>query len=315
MSKNLPAAATCNRSNVLGEICDSILGKIDCRQKIKPKSDRLLVERKALGRLGGSQAAPFVVSRRSPQEKAPWKTLPGVQHAVEAEFLRPVLLGESILPYRIFRPFEGVIPVTTDGVVLDAAGAANRGHLGLHAWMLAAEAIWNSHRPASEITLVQQFDYYGKLQAQFPIPELRVCFAASGTLPAACVLRSPITIVEHAVYWSGMDSQDEADFLAGILNSETVRERVAALQARGQWGARHFDKVMFNLPIPRFDRSNLLHGELAAAARDAETAAAAVPLPEAVKFQRARKLVRDALTEAGIAPRIDALVARLLDGA
>ena len=25
-----------------GEICDSIRGKIDCRQKIKPKSDRLL---------------------------------------------------------------------------------------------------------------------------------------------------------------------------------------------------------------------------------------------------------------------------------
>jgi hypothetical protein len=34
-----------------------------------------------------------------------------------------------------------------------------------------------------------------------------------------------------------------------------------------------------------------------------------------VKFQRARKLVRDGLTEAGIAPSIDALVARLLDGA
>jgi hypothetical protein len=51
------------------------------------------------------------------------------------------------------------------------------------------------------------------------------------------------------------------------------------------------------------------------AAREAETAAAAVPLPEGVKFQRARKLVRDGLTEAGIAPSIDALVTRLLDSA
>lgn len=32
-----------------------------------------------------------------------------------------------------------------------------------------------------------------------------------------------------------------------------------------------------------------------------------------MKFQRARKLVRDALTESGIAPHIDELVARLLD--
>jgi len=53
---------------------------------------------------------------------------------------------------------------------------------------------------------------------------------------------------------------------------------------------------------------------LAAAGRDAENLAASLPLPEAVKFQRARKLVRDALTEAGISTRIDRLVARLLDG-
>lgn len=39
----------------------------------------------------------------------------------------------------------------------------------------------------------------------------------------------------------------------------------------------------------------------------------ATPLPENVKFQRARGLVRTALTDAGVGERIDALVARLLD--
>jgi len=68
------------------------------------------------------------------------------------------------------------------------------------------------------------------------------------------------------------------------------------------------------LAIPRFDETVSLHTELAAAGRDAENLAASLPLPEAVKFQRARKLVRDALTEAGISTRIDRLVARLLDG-
>ena len=70
---------------------------------------------------------------------------------------------------------------------------------------------------------------------------------------------------------------------------------------------------MFTLPIPRFDEKLKLHRDLAAAARRAEELAANVALPENVKFQRARKLVRGALTEAGIAPRIDALVAKLLD--
>ena len=50
-------------------------------------------------------------------------------------------------------------------------------------------------------------------------------------------------------------------------------------------------------------------------AREAEKVSAAVLLPANVKFQRARKLIRDALTEAGIAPRIEKLVARVLDTA
>jgi hypothetical protein len=92
------------------------------------------------------------------------------------------------------------------------------------------------------------------------------------------------------------------------------RARVAALQSRGQWGARHFDKVVFTLPIPRFDSAASLHVDLANAAREAERAAAAVSLPEGAKFQRARKIIRTALTEAGIAPRIEALVARVIGG-
>ena len=72
---------------------------------------------------------------------------------------------------------------------------------------------------------------------------------------------------------------------------------------------------MFTLPIPRFDATVTLHNDLAAAAAEAERIAAAFELPETAKFQRARKLIRDALADAGIASRVDDLVARLLDEA
>lgn len=179
--------------------------------------------------------------------------------------------------------------------------------------MSAAEAVWNARRP-SEISLVQQFDYYGKLSAQFPIQRLHVVYAASGTIPAACLLRGSAAAIEHAVYWAQVPSENEGHYLVALLNSETARARVAAIQARGQWGARHFDKVMFTLPIPRFDATVLLHNDLAAAAAEAERLATAFGLPETVKFQRARRLIRDALAEAGIATQIDRLVAQLLDG-
>jgi hypothetical protein len=133
-------------------------------------------------------------------------------------------------------------------------------------------------------------------------------------VPAACVLRDSNAVVEHILYWAPASSAGEARYLAAILNSETARERTAKYQARGQWGARHFDKVVFNLPIPRYDSKIKLHRDLAEAAAKAERVAAAVALPEGVKFQRARSLVRAALKEAGLAEAIDALVARLIDG-
>jgi hypothetical protein len=143
----------------------------------------------------------------------------------------------------------------------------------------------------------------------------RRLYAASGTIPAACVLRASTAVIEHKLYWSSFVDENEALYLTAVLNSETARSRIAALQSRGQWGARDFDKVLFTLPVPRFDNAASLHTDLAAAARDAEATAAAVVLSGNVKFQRARKLVRDSLAEAGIAPRMEALVARLLGAA
>jgi hypothetical protein len=269
------------------------------------------VEHKAIGRLGADPSAPYVTSRRSGQEKKPWKNLPGIENKIEAEFLRPVLLGESILPCRLFRPFEAVVPVTDKGEVLDAEAAANRGFEGLHGWMRKAERVWNARRP-SDMSLVQQFDYYGKLVAQFPLAPLRVVYAASGTNPAACILKEP-TVIEHKLYWTSFQSLLEAAYLTAILNSETARSRVESLQSKGQWGARDFDKVMFNLPIPRFDPSDRLHNAIAEAAREAQSIAAAVALPENTKFQRARGLIRAALKDAGVAQKIDILVVQLLD--
>lgn len=270
------------------------------------------VERKQMGRLGHDLSAPAVVSRRSTQEKKPWKDLPGVEGKVEIDFLRPVLLGESILPYRVWAPLEAVIPVDEKGVVLDADAALNRGFDGLNGWMRKAEKVWNEHRP-SEISLLQQFDYYGKLSSQFPAPKLRVVYAKAGTLLAATVVRDSNFVIDHKLYWSAPTSEGEACYLTAILNSETARARAEKWQSRGQWGARDFDKVMFNLPILRYDAKNETHAALAKAAAKAEKIAATVAFPEGVKFQRARKFVRDALLDAGVAQEIDALVARLLD--
>jgi hypothetical protein len=270
-----------------------------------------LVDRAAVGRLGMNPAAPLVVSRRGNQDKPPRRSLPrGISANVEAGFVMSVLLGESIAPYRLLRAFEAVVPMTSSAGLLDARAAANNGFPGLNSWMKQAEGLWEEHGKANE-TLVAQWDHYGKLSAQFPIPVLRLVYAKAGLLPAACLIRNS-AIIDHKLYWMTPKSADEARYLEAVLNSETARSRVASLQSRGQWGARDFDKVMFTLPIPAFDEQVPLHLALVAAAREAEVAAEAVTLPDPINFQRARKVIRAALTQAGVAQRVDHLVAQLL---
>ena len=228
-----------------------------------------LIERVPISRrLGGDTSAPHVRSRRNSQEKRPWKDLPSIEGRVESEFIRSVLLGESILPYRTFQPVEGVIPTIESGTVLSSKGAADRGFIGLTSWLQSAEKTWLQNQ-SSQMTLTEQLDYYGKLTNQFPISKMRVVYAKAGSLPAACVINDPNMIIDHKLYWSTPSSIAEARYLIAIFNSETARSRISNLQSKGQWGARDFDKVIFTLPIPLFNAKEKLHLELAAAAETA----------------------------------------------
>ena len=69
---------------------------------------------------------------------------------------------------------------------------------------------------------------------------------------------------------------------------------------------------MWTLPIREFDAANPLHAQIAGASRRAETVAAEVPLKEGVYFVSARRQIRHALAEDGVAGEIDGLVEELL---
>jgi len=280
-----------------------------------------VVERvRATGRLGQSAAAPLVEGRTSGLDKRPWRDLPPPRGPVEAEMLRPMHLGETLLPFRLLEPLTTVIPVRMQGVraeVMDSGAAGRAGYPRLAEWLRNCEALWDRHSPrkpdgSPKMRLAQQLDYFGKLSVQFPPAATRVIYAASGTHCAAAVLTDGESVCEHVLYWIAVNDRAEADYLVAILNSDAARARIAGMQARGQWGARHFDKLVWELPIPRFDRADPIHAALAAAGAQAATLAAAVPLPPGAHFTRARKAVRAALAQAGLAAHIDALVNTML---
>jgi SAM-dependent methyltransferase len=277
------------------------------------------VERVAAGRLGPSLAAPLVVGKMGKQDKAPWKSVEPPRGPVEAAFLHPVILGETLAPFRLLPSAAetvAVLPVLPDGTVMDAARAEREGYRALAAWLRDADAKWANHSARSEtgglaMASTERLDFQRNLSRQFPGQQVRVAHARSGTLFASAVILDPSAVMDFGTYWSAARSVSEARYLAAVLNCDALRQRLAGYQSKGQGGARDFASLIWELPIPEFDARNPDHQALAALAAEAETLAAAVPLAEGAHFTRQRRAIRDALDAAGLTARLDAAVARL----
>jgi hypothetical protein len=276
-----------------------------------------VVEREPEGRLGGNPAAPRVRGRISAIDKPPWKSIDPPHGAIEAEFLRPVLLGESIAPFRLLIQALAVVPARGHELLV-ASAAVNAGYRHLAAWLRDAEAKWVAHCSkradgTPRMTLHQRLDHMRGLSAQLSATGMKVVYTKAGTLLSAAVLDDPRVVVDHMAYWTTARTIEEARYLTAIINSTTVLARVIPMQPRGSVGPRHFDNLVWELRIPDFDRREALHRELADAAAKADQVATVVPLSEGAHFTRQRRAIREALVEDGIAATIDALVARLLD--
>jgi hypothetical protein len=271
-----------------------------------------LVDRVDIGRLGVNPAAPLVCSRRGKQDKPPWRDLPPLSGAVEAKFLRPLLLGESIAPFRLLKPTLAVIPWDpVADCILAGDAAEQRGYPGLSRWLREAEALWSQHG-RTPMPLIERWNYLDALARQMPPAPIRVVYAKSGILLSAAVIENRGALIDHKLYWAEVQSQAEAFYLAGLINSEAIRRRIEALQSRGRWGARDFDKLIFELPIPRFDPQARLHQALVAASREAARVASLIRLPENAHFTQARRLIRGGLKRARVADDLDDLVIHLL---
>ena len=269
--------------------------------------------------LGASRTAPVVRGRAGPQDKAPWRDVAPPRGQVETAFLRPVVLGETIAPFRLLPPALAVLPIVGRRL-LDAGAAMREGHRHLARWMQGIEATWTAHCAkrsdgTPRLTLQERLDYMHGLTEQFGGSGPRVVYAKAGTLPAAAIVEDASLIIDHMAYWMQARSVDEARYVCALINSEALRGRVADMQSKGQGGARHFDNLFWEFPIPEYSRTEARHRALAAAAAEAEQAAAAIDLNEAAHFTGQRRAIRDALIASGIAARIDALVEDLLEGA
>ncbi|HUY23730.1 MAG TPA: N-6 DNA methylase [Candidatus Saccharimonadales bacterium] len=271
----------------------------------------LVVEPATASPLGTGAGRRAVRSRRTSLEKIPWRNLPSLSGSVETQFVCPLHVGDTVLPFRCQEPLLAIIP--WDGErLLDETTERLDLYPGLAAWWRDSVAVWDAHRSSDRLTLLQRIDYRHGLAQQFPVGSHRVVYSASGMYLAAARINDPHAVIEHKLYWASASSADEALYLTAILNSDTLTQLVRPLQARGEHNPRDFDKYVFQVSIPLFDPVEPAHQRLAELALHAEQVAARLQLQANVAFQSLRRSVRQALVSEGVGVQMEAGVTELL---
>ena len=230
------------------------------------------------------QAAQTVTvnPRRGNQDKAPWKDLDLTAitgQTVERRHLFDVHLGETVAPYVTLEPLHALLPVKQGDAAIPAddkgPGGVRLGGLERRMrerWQ-TINLLWETNKAlVNRLNLLGELDYRHKLSSQLEWQQdagnrpVRVVYTTAGQPTAALI--GPSDLVTERLYWVTCPSENEANYLLAVINSDALRNAVAPLMSKGLFGARDLHKHLWKLPIPGFDPARALHNSIADAGGD-----------------------------------------------
>lgn len=113
-------------------------------------------------------------------------------------------------------------------------------------------------------------------------------------------------------YWAAVTSDQEADYLCGVLNAPITTALTRPLMSYGK-DERDIHKHVWELPIPKFDSSDKVHKRIAALAAGLETTIAETfQFDDDVYFAAARRHIRDLMMKTPDGVELDELVTLLI---
>jgi hypothetical protein len=144
-------------------------------------------------------------------------------------------------------------------------------------------------------TLFSNLNYWNKLTKQVKMKQYIVVYNASGSNLKSAVIdnEEKTTIICSENYYYSTDSQNEAHYLAAILNAPIFSKKIKLIKS-----SRHIHKRPFSFPIPLYNHKNEVHRKLAKKGQKYQSIvqdlAANNPkiTPEKVRFFIHKKLVK-----------------------
>ena len=241
--------------------------------------------------------------RRGNKDKVRYEgRLEELEGVVHNDHLFNVYLGECIAPYTSLSPLRAALPVHRPMMTMPLNhddcedGKHDACRLDVEAlhptmqrrWNKAANMYREAHRQQAVKELYDRLNHQKILSGQLAYlrdpgeSEVRLAYTSSGE-PTASLIHDRTAIVDYTLFWVVCWSKVEAYYLLAVLNSRTLKEQAGQFMPKGLFGARHFQKHGWKLPIPAFDERDPLHARLSGLGEAAE-AECAHSLPTATSW-------------------------------
>ncbi len=208
------------------------------------------------------------LSQISSTQSSTWNFIPYKNAIIERRELRTVVKSTNLIPYQIYNSHIAFLPL----IIVEGHYQLKK-HNELppnarnHLYLL--ESIYKSHRKqnSKNRTLYESISYGNKLiNPELPSP-LKIVYPVGGSYCKAAILKNEEIIVDVTFYYLTPNSEDEAYYLLGWLNSNLLNKnipRVSTVGASGSIRVIHMAPWMF--PIPKFNNSEI-HMKIATISR------------------------------------------------
>jgi len=199
------------------------------------------------------------LSQISSTQSSTWNFIPYKNAIIERSELRTVVKSTDLIPYHLYSSHVVFLPLK---IVNEHYELKNPDELPSNAQnhLYLLDSIYKSHRKRSSKnrTLYESLSYANKLINPKLLSPLKIVYPVGGSYCKAAILKKKDILIDVTFYYLTPNSEDEAYYLLGWLNSNLLNKnipRVSTVGASGSIRVIHMAPWMF--PIPKFNNSEL----------------------------------------------------------
>lgn len=187
---------------------------------------------------------------------------------VDKSFVFDAFISKHLSPFYMSTPAKVLMPGKKVDGQWKSISATDRALMNASTAYVFNQIEEDANTPGSLASFLHDsINIYGKLDKQnFSTRNWLVLSSASGANPCAAYIsleavdRSRL-LIDQTLYWYLAESEDEAIYIVGLLNSDALSDAIKDFQPEGGFGKRHIHTLPYKI-IPKYNSGDTAHSEV-----------------------------------------------------